>query len=316
MNSSSSSASIVDGFTNSSLIRATAILRQGGLVGFPTETVYGLAADAKNDAALRRIFEVKARPPTHPLILHIGHVEDLDEWSHNVSPESRELGRLFWPGPLTMLLRRSSRVSIVATGGRDTVALRVPNHLVALDLLHMFDGAVAAPSANRFGKVSPTTAQHVLSDLGTAVELILDGGKCSIGLESTIVDMTTNTPQLLRPGYITGAQIEAVLNLRLDVPSGSPRAPGMLESHYSPQCLVELVGSAQDAQLRAQKLRADSLKVEVLDYTDDVNVYAKRLYQFLRDADAQGCDVVVAVMPNEVGIGGAIRDRLIKASVK
>lgn len=316
MTANSSSESIVDGFVNSSILRSVEILRSGGLIGLPTETVYGLAADAENDSALRRVFEVKARPLTHPLILHIAGLENLDEWSENISPEARELGRLFWPGPLTMLLHRSQRVSMIATGGRETVALRVPNHRVALDLLDMFGAAVAAPSANRFGKVSPTTAQHVLADLGVEVDLILDGGQCTIGVESTIVDMTTPVPQLLRPGYITGAQIERALDLTLDAPSGPPRAPGMLEAHYAPHCAVDLVESSSIARTRADQLRAASLNVEILDYSADVNIYAKRLYEFLRNADSQGCDVVVAVLPSEAGIGGAIRDRLIKASLK
>lgn len=307
---------IVDGFSNSSVVRAAAILRRGGLVGFPTETVYGLAADAENDVALQRIFEVKGRPVTHPLILHLDDATRLDDWSRDISPPARELGRILWPGPLTMLLHRSERVSIVATGGRDTVALRVPDHNVALELLRKFNGALAAPSANRFGKVSPTTAQHVLSDLGSDVDLILDGGPCSIGVESTIVDMTKPIPQLLRHGGISIARIEAILDLKLDLQGGASRAPGMLESHYAPDCAVELVDSSESAHSRARQLRSNSFHVQVLDYSQDVNAYAKHMYQFLRNADLQGCDVVVAVMPTDVGIGSAIRDRLTKASTK
>ncbi len=314
MNATSSSESIVDGFAKASQRRAVEILRSGGLIGLPTETVYGLAADAENDRAIRRIFDVKARPLTHPLILHIANAEDLDDWSRDASPEARELGRLFWPGPLTMLLRRSARVSTIATGGRETVALRVPNHQVALQVLSMHQGALAAPSANRFGKVSPTTAVHVLNDLAKDVDLILDGGACSIGVESTIVDMTTPIPQLLRPGFITVAQIEQALGINLGATSGSSRASGMLEAHYSPNCTVELAQSPSDARTMAEQLRGASKKVAVLDYTDDLDAYAKHMYEFLRDADSKGCDVVVAVLPGEVGIGGAIRDRLIKAS--
>ena len=200
MNPVSPSGSIVDGFSNSAVVRAAEILRHGGLVGIPTETVYGLAADAENEDALRRIFEVKGRPINHPLILHIVDDSRLDDWSRDISPAARELGRVLWPGPLTMLLHRSARVSNLATGGRDTVAIRVPDHQVALKLLRLFNGALAAPSANRFGKVSPTTAQHVLTDLGTDVDLILDGGQCRIGVESTIVDMTKPIPQFLPRG--------------------------------------------------------------------------------------------------------------------
>lgn len=307
---------VVDGFSDSAVVQAADILRSGGLVGVPTETVYGLAACAENLGALRRIFEVKNRPVTHPLILHIDRNSQLDEWSRDISPAARELGRLLWPGPLTMLLKRSSRVADLVTGGRATVAIRVPNHVIALNLLSQSDSALAAPSANRFGKVSPTTAQHVLTDLGSDVDLILDGGPCSIGVESTIVDMTRPIPQLLRPGAITVSQIEEILDLKLDLSTGDSRASGMLESHYAPNCTVELVESAESAISRAQLLESESMQVRILDFSQDLNAYAKQMYEFLRNADRQGCDVVVAVMPSDVGIGRAIRDRLTKASTR
>ncbi len=307
---------IVDGFRDSAILEATDILLHGGLVGLPTETVYGLAADADNLSALGRIFDVKSRPVSHPLILHIDSDSRLEEWSRDISPAARELARLLWPGPLTMLLYRSSRVSNLVTGGRDTVAIRVPNHSVALNLLSHLESAVAAPSANRFGKVSPTTAQHVLTDLGTDVDLILDGGPCSIGVESTIVDMTMPIPQLLRPGGISVTRIEEILDLKLDSPTDGSRAPGMLESHYSPNCTIELVESTESAIIRAQQLKSDSIRVHILDFSHDLNKYAKHMYEFLRDADRQGCEVVVAVMPSDSGIGRAIRDRLTKASTK
>ncbi|MHB1090631.1 MAG: L-threonylcarbamoyladenylate synthase [Ilumatobacteraceae bacterium] len=307
---------IVDGSSSTAIARAVEILRGGGLIGIPTETVYGLAADVENENALRRIFIVKNRPATHPLIVHIHDASLLDDWGRNIPPSARELARIFWPGPLTMLLYRSKRVSLMATGGRETVALRVPAHGVALELLREFNGALAAPSANRFSKVSPTTAQHVLTDLGSDVDLILDGGPCTIGVESTILDMTSPIPQLLRPGSISIEHIEAILNIKLDSPSGSSRASGMLKSHYAPNCVVELVESAQAAQVRAQFLETNSLHVRVLDYSHDLNAYAKNLYEFLRLADRAECDVVVAVMPVAVGIGIAIRDRLSKAAAR
>ncbi|MEO5973773.1 MAG: L-threonylcarbamoyladenylate synthase [Ilumatobacteraceae bacterium] len=307
---------LIDGFDASSVDLAAATLRNGGLVAIPTETVYGLAADADNETALRRVFAVKGRPANHPLILHIGADIHLDEWSRDITPAARELAHLLWPGPLTMLLHRPERVSLVATGGRDTVALRVPDHVVALNLLKLFDGALAAPSANRFGKVSPTTAKHVLADLGSDVDLILDGGACFVGVESTIVDMTRPIPQLLRPGGISVAQIEAILNLKIDLAASPPRAPGMLESHYAPDCAVELVDSSHQALIRAQQLRLESMHVAILDYSHDVDRYARIMYQFLRDADRQDYDVVVAVMPTEAGIGRAIRDRLSKAAIR
>ena len=306
----------VDGFDHNMVKRAVTILRHGGLVGIPTETVYGLAADVENDTALRRLFAVKFRPLSHPLIVHIGDVTQLQEWSRDVPQAAMELAKYFWPGPLTMLLHRSDRVSPIATGGRDTVALRVPAHNVTLELLRQFNGTLAAPSANRFGKVSPTTAEHVIADLGDDVDLVLDGGPCVIGVESTIIDMTLPVPQLLRPGGISTEAIESVLNLKLDVSGSLARAPGMLESHYAPKCLVELVESAQAAQNRAQQLRKSDLQVEILDYSNDVEAYAKDLYEFLRRADRAKRDVVVAVMPAAVGIGIAIRDRLSKAATR
>ena len=307
---------IVNGFRDSAILEATDILLHGGLVGIPTETVYGLAGHAENLSTLERIFEVKGRPVTHPLILHIDSDSRLDEWSRDISPAARELGRLLWPGPLTMLLYRSSRVPNLVTGGRDTVAIRVPDHIIALNLLSRLESALAAPSANRFGRVSPTTAQHVLTDLGSDVDLILDGGPCSIGVESTIVDMTRPIPQLLRPGGITVSRIEEILDLKLDLATGDSRAPGMLESHYAPTCTVELVATAESAISRARQLKSDSMQVHILDFSQDLNAYAKHMYEFLRDADRQGCDVVVAVMPSDVGIGRAIRDRLTKAATK
>lgn len=316
MNEVPHSELIVDGFSDSAVVQAADVLLRGGLVGIPTETVYGLAANAENLSALQRIFEVKGRPVNHPLILHIDSEARLDDWSRDVSPAARELGRILWPGPLTILLHRSQRVSILATGGRDTVAIRVPDHTVALNLLRQFEGALAAPSANRFGKVSPTTAQHVLTDLGSDVDLILDGGPCNIGIESTIVDMTKPIPQLLRPGGISVSRIEAILDLKLELHVGESRAPGMLESHYAPSCTVELVDSSESAINRAHQLKSSSMRVHILDFSQDLNAYARHMYEFLRNADRQGCDVVVAVMPSDVGIGRAIRDRLTKASAK
>lgn len=308
--------SLADGFDHNKVLQAVTILRHGGLVGIPTETVYGLAADVENETALRRLFVVKCRPLSHPLIVHISDVSQLQKWTRNVPQAAIELAKHLWPGPLTMLLYRSDRVSMVATGGRDTVALRVPAHSVTLELLRQFNGALAAPSANRFGKVSPTTAAHVIADLGNDVDLVLDGGPCLIGVESTIIDMTLPIPQLLRPGGISPETIELILNMKIEISGGQSRASGMLESHYAPKCSVELVESAQAAQNRAQQLRKDDLHVEILDYSTDVEAYAKNLYEFLRRADRAKCDVVVAVVPPAVGIGIAIHDRLSKAATR
>jgi len=307
---------MLDGTLPSSIASAVAVLRRGGVIGLPTETVYGLAADVENDDALRKIFAIKGRPADHPLIVHIASARDLSVWASQVPDIAHMLAENFWPGPLTMLLRRGERTSLVATGGRDTVAIRVPAHEVALDLLHEFGGALAAPSANRFGKVSPTTPQHVLDDLGQDVDLILDGGECSIGVESTIIDLTSAAPQVLRPGGVSVERLESLLRIKIESADGPNRAPGMLNSHYAPVCEIELVESPLQARNRVAKLHAGLRSVLVLDYCNDLDAYARHLYDFLRRADRDGCEVVVAVMPPAIGLGHAIRDRLYKASVR
>jgi L-threonylcarbamoyladenylate synthase len=197
----------------SDIEKATGVLRAGGLVAVPTETVYGLGADAENAAAVARVFQVKGRPRSHPLIVHIGGADLLGDWAEDVPATARRLAECFWPGPLTLVLRRGRRVPLEATGGLETVAVRVPAHPVALALLTAFGGGVAAPSANRFGSVSPTTADHVRAELGDAVDFVLDGGPCQVGVESTIVDATGDTPSILRPGGVTrprsGARVPA-----------------------------------------------------------------------------------------------------------
>ena len=230
------------------LAAAVAALGSGGLVAFPTETVYGLGADAANADAVARIFEVKGRPLGHPVIVHVAAADALDEWAVAIPPAARLLADECWPGPLTMILRRSARVPDVVTGGRDTVGLRVPDHPVARSLLEAFGGGVAAPSANRFGKVSPTTAGHVLADLGAEVDVILDGGPCHVGVESTIIDLTGEWPEVLRPGgvglerliEILGPSVRRWAGAAITDP-GSARAPGMLAAHYAPSARVVLV---------------------------------------------------------------------------
>ena len=307
---------MLDGTLPSSIAAAVALLRRGGVVGLPTETVYGLAADAENEGALRKIFAIKGRPADHPLIVHIASARDLGIWASQVPDIAHVLAENFWPGPLTMLVRRAERTSLVATGGRETVAIRVPAHDVALELLREFGGALAAPSANRFGKVSPTTPQHVLDDLGADVDLILDGGECSIGVESTIVDLTGTAPMVLRPGGVSVERLESILKIKIESEHGNSRAPGMLDSHYAPRCEIELVESPLAARNRVVKLVAASRSVLVLDFCSDLDAYARHLYDFLRRADRDGCEVVVAVMPPAIGLGHAIRDRLFKASTR
>ena len=215
---------------------AAAILRRGGLVAFPTETVYGLGADASNPAAVARIYAVKGRPPNHPVIVHIGESGQWARWAREFPEHAAKLAARFWPGPLTLVLRRASGVGDYLTGGQETIGLRVPGHPIALELLREFRGGIAAPSANRFGRVSPTSAEHVRSDLGSDVDLILDGGACEIGIESTIVDVSRGRPVVLRPGRISEDDIASALGFppaRRD--PGAPRAPGALPSHYAPR---------------------------------------------------------------------------------
>jgi len=296
--------------------RAVEVLRRGGLVGLPTETVYGLAADATNEIAVRRVFAVKGRPADHPVIVHVADAAAAWQWAATCPPAAALLADACWPGPLTLLVPRADHVLDVVTGGRPTVGLRVPAHPLALDLLRRFGGGVAAPSANRFGHVSPTTAAHVRADLGDDVDLVLDGGACPVGVESTIVDCTVDPPQILRPGAIDDEQVARLLEGLggLAAASGPSRASGMLASHYAPDATVELFESPAAATVRADSLAAEGVLVDVLDTTGDLVAAAQQLYAWLRDADDRGIEVVCAVLPPPIGLGHAIRDRLQKAA--
>lgn len=294
---------------------AAETLRRGGLVAFPTETVYGLGADATNERAIGRVFAVKGRPFDHPLIVHLAAADQIDRWAVRIPDAARSLAAACWPGPLTLLLERSDRVLDAVTGGRDTVGLRVPAHPVAQELLRSFGGGVAGPSANRFGHVSPTTAEHVRRDLGSDVDVILDGGPCRVGVESTIVDCTTDPPQVLRPGAISVDDVERILDgTAPGSPSGPSRAPGMLTSHYAPRCRVLLAESAAEAAGLVRIETAAGRRVEVLDPRMSLPDYARLLYAWLRAADERGVEVIVAVLPPASGLGYAIRDRLFKAA--
>jgi L-threonylcarbamoyladenylate synthase len=308
--------------------RAVAILRGGGLVAFPTETVYGLGADATNRDALRHLFAVKGRPAEHPVIVHLARADQLDEWAVELSSAAHTLAAACWPGPLTLVVRRATRVPDEATGGLDTVGLRVPGHPLARELLEAFGGGLAAPSANRFGKVSPTTADAVRADLGDDVPLVLDGGACTVGVESTIVDCTTDEPRVLRQGGVTREQLHALLGV--DVPiGGATRAPGTLASHYAPRARVEVVDGAALLGRAAQLVGAGE-QVGILTGREVAPVppprtvtlatpatteeYAQVLYAALRRADVLGLDVVLAVPPPSEGIGLAVADRLQRAA--
>lgn len=294
--------------------RAVAALGRGGLVAVPTETVYGLAADATDAAAVARIFEAKGRPTDHPLIVHLAEPEDLDSWSTEPTATARRLASLAWPGPLTLIVPRSELAADIVTGGRDTVGVRVPAHPVLRDLLRRSGLAVAAPSANRFGAVSPTTAEHVLADLGDVLDperdVILDGGSSSIGVESTIVDTTVEPPQLLRAGPITADEIRSLAATTLAPSAGPSRASGMLASHYAPRCQVRLVDHADDALA----LRAGTPGARILDCATDTVTAARTLYSALRSADADGVSTLIVVLPVPEGLGVALRDRLGKAA--
>ncbi|MEW2373596.1 L-threonylcarbamoyladenylate synthase [Streptomyces sp. NPDC006656] len=316
--------------TSSDIERAAGVLRDGGLVALPTETVYGLGANAEDPDAVSRIFHVKGRPPSHPLIVHIGGADQLDSWVAEVPATARLLAERFWPGPLTLVLRRGARVPLEATGGLETVAVRVPDHPVALELLAAFGGGVTAPSANRFGSVSPTTADHVRAELGDAVDFVLDGGSCEVGVESTIVDVTGEVPSILRPGGVTREDLEAALGRPLAVPAASPvRVPGQHPSHYAPRARVvlvepeEVVSEAQLAQEAGQRVGvflpaafADApVKAHaVVAVPASLDAYARGLYGFLRELDHHGCDLIVASLPVEEGLGLAVANRLRRAA--
>ena len=314
----------------SDIEKAAGVLRTGGLVAFPTETVYGLGANAEDPAAVSRIFQVKGRPPSHPLIVHIGGAERLDDWVEDVPATARLLAERFWPGPLTLVLRRGRRVPLEATGGLQTVAVRVPDHPVALALLAAFGGGVTAPSANRFGQVSPTTADHVCAELGDAVDFVLDGGPCQVGVESTIVDTTGEIPSILRPGGVTREDLEAVLGCPLAVHSTSRvRVPGQHPSHYAPRARVVLVEPEKvvaEAELAQElghqvgvflppSLTGTPVKAHaVVTVPGSMAAYAHGLYGFLRELDRQGCDLIIASLPVEEGLGLAIANRLRRAA--
>ncbi|MDZ4782487.1 MAG: L-threonylcarbamoyladenylate synthase [Planctomycetia bacterium] len=290
---------------------AVAILRAEGIVAFPTETVYGLGADALSEAAVRRVFHVKGRPATHPLIVHFGDASLMAEWAAYVPNAARRLAERFWPGPLTLVLPASTRVPAIVTGGQDSVGLRVPRHPMALALLREFGGGIAAPSANRFGRVSPTTAEHVRQDLGSDVDFVLDGGACAVGIESTIVSLTSEIPAILRPGGVTQEEIEATLGRKVPVAQTSNvRTPGQMKTHYAPRAAVVLV-PPEELEQRAEELRKQGRQVRVLSAKD---VAPHVLFTSLRRADDAGVEFILASAPPEQGLGLAVADRLRKAA--
>ena len=309
--------------------KAIAVLRQGGLVAFPTETVYGLGADACNNEALQKIFHAKGRPFGHPLIVHIAGVEQLPEWAKEVPSEAITLAHAFWPGPLTLILKKAAYVSDVITGGQETIGLRVPRHPVAQELLYSFGSGIAAPSANRFGHISPTTADAVLEELGKQIDLILEGGQCEVGLESTILDLSSGQPTILRPGFVTAEEIETILDRPVHhTRQQLPRVSGMMPIHYAPETPATII-SSHSLGLYLQRLKPENLPLVCLArrhpvwqrnqltwviMPDKPKDYAHELYCVLRDLDKQGFKRILIEAVPEESAWDAIRDRLLRAA--
>jgi L-threonylcarbamoyladenylate synthase len=319
------------------IVRATQVeietavqtLRDGELVAFPTETVYGLGANAQNPAAVRKIFEAKARPTAHPVIVHLDSQRYLHRWVREVPEAASKLAERFWPGPLTMVMPRALNVHDLVTGGQDTVAIRVPAHPMAQQLLTAFGGGIAAPSANRYGRLSPTRAEHVRDELGDAVKVILDGGECQIGLESTIVALEGSSVRLLRPGAVTAGQMRAVVGDLLMGPNiESPRVPGSTPSHYAPTTPMTIVPSGEiDAHAaslseggRRVAVLAQRLPLRAHKYVTWINAgrrpeqYGHDLYANLRTLDKAGCQQILVQDVPDGERWDAIRDRLLRAA--
>ena len=315
--------------------RAVELLCAGELVAFPTETVYGLGADAANPAAVAKIFAAKGRPADHPLIVHLAGHDAVDHWAEQVPPVAWELMETFWPGPLTLILKKRAWVPSTVTGGQDTVGLRVPGHPVALELLRRFAAAsgehagIAAPSANRFGRISPTTAAHVQEELGERISLILDGGPCKVGIESTIVDCSRGEPVVLRPGHIAPAHLEAVLGRcpAIETATCAPRVSGSLEAHYAPQTPMRLVAGPRLLDfLNAQRHKGD--RCGVIGHSQppqagmphlwrmlpaDPVGYAHDLYAALREMDHAGVSSIAVEALPDGAAWAAVADRLRRA---
>jgi L-threonylcarbamoyladenylate synthase len=306
------------------LKQAVSLLKRGDLVAFPTETVYGLGADASNAKAVQKIFAVKGRPADHPVIVHLAHVAQFATWAIDIPKVAYQCAEAFLPGPLTLILKRSSRVPDIVTGGQDTVGLRIPNHPLALELLREFGGGIAAPSANRFGKISPTTAQHVLADLGEDVRLILDGGACDVGLESTIVDVTSERVRVLRPG---GVGLEALSQCLGYVPEvldkTKVRVSGSSESHYAPTTPAFLINSQDLATLTeadasgviALQPRPATFKGVWYQLPRDAKPYGQRLYATLRELDGMRLEKILLEQVPGTPAWLAVRDRLKRATL-
>ncbi len=301
--------------------RAAEILRTGGLVAFPTETVYGLGADASSEKAMARLYAVKGRPADHPVIVHFGSSSEAFKWASEVPKEAKILAERFWPGPLTLILKRSDRAKDFVTGGQPSVGVRVPSHPIARELLKEFGKPIAAPSANRFGRVSPTTAAHVEEDLGSDVDLVLEGGPSEVGIESTIVDLASGAPVVLRPGKISQADLKEVIEIG-STPSAVRHSGGM-EKHYAPKTPARLLPTHElDKEISKLKARAAVLAFsrpdERVDFwlrmPRDPAAYAQKLYAALRELDGAKCDAILIEAPPTESGWEAVLDRLRKAT--
>jgi L-threonylcarbamoyladenylate synthase len=310
---------------------AASVLRSGGLVAFPTETVYGLGADAANERAVMTVFSTKGRPADHPLIVHLATAAEMTHWARDIPDDAWRIAERFWPGPLTLILRRAPGVSDAVTGGQDTIGLRVPAHPVALALLKAFGGGIAAPSANRFGRISPTSAAHVLAEFGHSLPCVIDGGRCEIGLESTILDLSAGSPRVLRPGAITPAALNQILNTEFATSTDKvPRVPGSLASHYAPDTPLRLLPRAElKAAALALLQRGQTVTVvsshpaEIhqsachwLMMPDNAAQYGQSLYALLRDIDKSACDYILIELPPAQMQWDAVNDRLTRAAGK
>jgi L-threonylcarbamoyladenylate synthase len=312
--------------TADTISNAAQALINGHLVAFPTETVYGLGADATNEKAVSRIYSVKGRPVGHPLIVHISSINKLDQWATDIPDYAIKLAREFWPGPMTLILPRTELAKDFITGRQNNVGLRVPAQPIALAFLKKFEElggqGIAAPSANRFGAVSPTTAEAVGEELGDYFDLgdlVLDGGQSQVGIESTIIDCTGLAPRILRPGAITEEMIEQVLDKKAENTEGKSniRAPGLLDSHYAPKALISLNSFAEPGEgfLALSKFQTPIGAIRLAS-PSTLEQYARDLYLALRSADQQGLKKVVVLVPEGAGLAEAIRDRLTKASTR
>lgn len=324
--------------------QAATLLKAGKLVAIPTETVYGLGADARNAIACQNIYEAKGRPTSNPLIVHIPHVDALKDWAIDIPETAFKLARAFWPGPLTLILKRHPSVPKIVTGGQDSIAIRIPNHPLTLELLKQFDGGIAAPSANRYGRISPTTAEHVRAELGSSVDYILDGGPCAVGIESTIISLLgdTDAPVILRQGSITAADLSNVLGKTVETKIGNatktPIVSGSDKSHYAPSTPLHLctkesfLETALNFSQNNKRICALSFSVKRIELIEhgvpdnliakwisvppDPIAYAQKLYAYLHDFDTTKSDCILIETPPETDVWGGIRDRLQRAAAR